>query len=266
VSRVGTKKLLLIDGANLLCQAFFGVPERLLPDGRPVQGVIGFVGIMVKIIRETEPTHILVVFDPEEKSSRVDMYPQYKQNRQDFGDKPDRENPFTQLADVKRALDGLGIRYVEQLGCEADDMIASHAAQSGCEVVIASSDTDFLQLVTEKVTVFRYRGQRSILFDEEMVRKRYGVHPSRFLEYKALVGDNSDNVEGVRGIGPKTAIRVIDGERELNRDEREVFERNLSVIALDTGISLPHSLRELPMCHDFQGFRVGVFLKSLTIL
>ena len=260
------KKLLLIDGSNLLCKAFFGVPERLLPDGKPVQGVIGFVGIMVKIIRETGPTHILVVFDPEEVPSRVALYARYKQNRQDFGDKPDRENPFTQLADVKRALDGLSINYVEQTGSEADDMIASYAARSGCEVVIASSDADFLQLVTDRIAVFRYHGERSVLLDEEMVQKKYGVHPSRFLEYKALVGDKSDNIDGVKGIVPKTAIRVINGERGLTGDEQEVFARNCSVIALDTDVSLPYELHQLLLGHDFEGFRVGEFLRDTKVL
>lgn len=260
------KRLLLIDGHNILFKAFYGVPERLLPDGRPVQGVIGFIGIMTKIIKEVEPTHILVVFDPEEEPSRVGLYPQYKQNRQDFSGEPDRENPFTQLADIKRALCSLHINYVEQPGSEADDMIASFATRSDCEVVIASSDTDFLQLVTDKITVFGYHGERSILLDEAMVQKKYGVHASRFLEYKALVGDKSDNIDGVKGIGPKTAIRVINGERGLTGEEQEIFDRNCSIIALDTDVSLPYELHQLLLSHNFEGFRVGGFLRNIKVL
>src|SRR3990172_427777 len=99
-------KLLLVDGHNVMHKAWNGIPEKLLPDGRPVHGVIGFVSIVTKLIKLTEPTHVLVVFDPEEKPSRAALYPPYKQNRdKDFSGVPDRENPFTQLDGIKRALD-----------------------------------------------------------------------------------------------------------------------------------------------------------------
>ena len=95
-------KLLLVDGHNLLFQSFYGIPEKLLADGRPVQGVIGFIGILNKIIKSIEPTHILVVFDPEEKPSRADLFAPYKQNRQDFSCVADRDNPFSQLDSLRR--------------------------------------------------------------------------------------------------------------------------------------------------------------------
>jgi DNA polymerase I len=149
-------KILLIDGHNLLCKAFFGIPEKLLPNGKPVQGVIGFIAILVKIIKLIKPTHVLVVFDPEEKPSRTALYPKYKANSQEeFSKKDDRENPFTQLADIITALENLNIRYIIPPGYEADDMIASYAAQVPCEVIIAYSDTDFLQLLNQKTTMFR---------------------------------------------------------------------------------------------------------------
>lgn len=260
------KKLLLIDGHNLLFKAFYGVPERLLPNGRPIQGIIGFIGITRKIIKSVVPTHVLIVFDPEEEPSRVALFDGYKRNRRDFGDMPDRENPFSQLSDIKKALDHLGIKYTEQPGHEADDMIASLATWSDCEVIIASSDTDFLQLVTKRITVFSYHGKRSILFNEAMVKKRFGVHPSRFLEYKALVGDKSDNIGGVKGIGPKTAVKVINGERDLTEGERNIFERNFKIIALDTKVTCPFSLHELSLSRNFDGFKAGELLKRLNII
>ncbi len=259
-------RLLLIDGHNLLFKAFYGVPEKLLSNGRPVQGIIGFASIMVKIIREVKPTHVLVVFDPEEIPSRVEQYAQYKQNRQDFSNKPDRENPFSQLMDIKRALDNLGIRYVEQPGYEADDMIASFTSRSNCKTIIASSDADFLQLVSKRVSMFRYHGKKSVWFDETTVLKRYGVHPSRFLEYKALIGDKADNIDGVKGIGPKTALRVLDDARKLTKEEREVFERNYGLIKLNTEVDLPYSMHELSCNDKFEEFKVGQLLRGIGIL
>ena len=187
------KKLLLIDGHNLLFKAFYGVPEKLLPNGKPIQGVIGFITMLVKIIDVIKPTHVLVVFAPDEKPSRAALYPQYKANRQeDYGSKDDRENPFTQLDDIMTALDSLHIKYVVSQGCEADDMIASYASHVPYEVVIVSTDTDFLQLVDQKTTMFRYHSKKSLLFDEVIVQEKYGIHPSRSLEYAPIV-DTHDN-------------------------------------------------------------------------
>lgn len=259
-------RLLLIDGHNLLCKAFYGVPEKILADGRPVQGVIGFISITVKIIRDMEPTHILVVFDPEEQPSRTKLYSPYKQNRQDFGSKPDRENPFSQLMDIKRTLDILGIKYAEKPGYEADDLIASYAIRSNDEVVIASSDTDFLQLVGKRISMFRYHGKKSVLFNETMVQRRYGIHPSRFLEYKALIGDRTDNIDGIRGVGPKTAIKILNGMRELTAEEQNIFERNFRLIKLDTEVDLPYALHELSCNNKFAEFKVGKVLRSIGVI
>jgi len=259
-------KLLLVDGCNLLFKAFFGIPEKLLPNGKPIHGVIGFIAIMAKIVKAVKPTHVLVVFDPEEKSPRTDLYAQYKQNREDFSSKIDRENPFTQLADIKTALESLNIKYVEQPGYEADDMIASYVSQLSCEVVIVSSDTDFLQLVGKRTTMFRYHGKKSLLFNETVVQEKYGVHPSQFLEFKALIGDKSDNIDGIIGIGPKNAIKVLNGERELTEKELEIFERNRSLIELNAGVELPYTLNQLLFtnkCRDFKAFQ---FLRNTGVL
>lgn len=260
-------KILLIDGHNLLCKAFFGIPEKLLPDGKPVHGVIGFIAILIKIIKVIKPTHVLVVFDPEEKPSRTALYPQYKANRQeDFSKKDDRENPFTQLADIITALENLNIRYIIPPGFEADDMIASYAAQIPCEVIIASSDTDFLQLLNQRITMFRYHGKKSILFDETMVKDKYGIHPSQFLEYKSLIGDKTDNIGGIQGIGPKNAIKVIKGLRILSEEEQGIFERNRKLIKLYTNAKLPFALDQLLFTRDLANFKTFEFLRVISIL
>jgi DNA polymerase-1 len=259
------KKLLLVDGHNLLFKAFYGIPERLLSNGRPIHGVIGFISILTKIIDSTEPTHVLVVFDPEEQPSRTTRYSPYKQNRHDYGGKPDRENPFSQLAYIKRALDSLLVKWVEQPGCEADDMIASYASQVPCKTIIAATDTDFLQLVCKKTTVLHYHRKSPILFTESTVREKYGIHPRSFLEYKSLIGDKTDNISGIRGIGPKTAIKVLKGERELTEEERKIFERNRGLIKLDTRIKLPYSLKELRFRNSLEGLKIGEYLRSIGV-
>ena len=258
-------RLLLIDGHNLLCKAFYGIPEKLRPDGTSVHGVIGFIGMLLKISKSIDPTHILVVFDPEEQPSRVEQYAEYKQNRRDFSDTPARENPFSQLVDILKALDRLSITHVMQPGYEADDMIASYAVQSDCEAVITSSDTDFLQLICDRIRVFRYQGKKSVVFNVDEVQRKYGLHPSRFLEYKALIGDKTDNIGGIKGVGPKTALKILNGEKELTEDEKDIFERNLGLIRLNTEIELPRGLSEL-ICNDgLKEIRVGPFLRGIGV-
>lgn len=259
------KKLLLVDGSNLLCKAFFGIPPKLLPDGKPIHGVIGFVSILVKIVNATHSSHLLVVFDVEEKPSRAEIYPPYKDNRKQT-EIPFIENPWSQWDGIIQALDGLSVKWVAQPGYEADDVIASYASYSHCRVVIAAADTDFLQLVSKRVTMFRYGGKQSVLFTESSVRKRYGIPPERFLEYKALIGDKTDNIDGIRGIGPKNAIKVLNGERELSPQEQDIFERNRSLIRLDTGAELRYSLEELKVPDKLKGLKAFEFLQNIGVL
>jgi DNA polymerase-1 len=259
-------KLLLVDGHNLLFKAFYGIPERLLPDGTPVQGLIGFIGMLMKMLRQIRPTYILVVFDPDERPLKQQLYSEYKANRHDYGGLPDRENPFSQLSQIKKALDHLGITWLEETGYEADDMIASYAGQVPCEVVIVSSDTDFLQLVSEKTTMFRYGGKNSTLFTETYVQEKYGVHPTRFVEYKALIGDKTDNIDGVKGIGPKNALKVLNNQKELDEEGRRLFERNCSLIKLDCRIELPYELEQLSFTDNIEGFDAYEFLNNIGVL
>ncbi len=258
-------RMLLVDGHNLLFKAFFGIPERLSPDGKSIHGIIGFIGILCKIIKTTDPSHVLVVFDPEEKPSRTDIYAPYKQNRQDFSDVADRENPFSQLDDIKKGLDSLKVRYVEQPGYEADDMIASYALQTPFNIIITSSDTDFLQLICDRINMFCYRGKKPILFTETAVQERYGISPDRFLEYKALIGDKTDNIDGVKGIGPKTAVKVLNGEKELNEEEQQIFKRNLELIRLEIKAELPYDIDQL-FVDNFEEFNVYSFLRDNNII
>ncbi|MCM1262701.1 MAG: hypothetical protein NC313_08255 [Butyrivibrio sp.] len=120
-------KLLIVDGSNLLFQMFFGMPARIINnDGKAIQGTLGFTGALIKIIRKVKPTHILVVFDGEHENSRCEIDADYKANRIDYSIVNEEENPFSQLPDIYKILDYLGISYIETDDCEADDMITSY--------------------------------------------------------------------------------------------------------------------------------------------
>lgn len=204
-------KLLLVDGSNLLFQMFFGMPARIVSqNGKPIQGVVGFVGALLRIIKITEPTHVLVVFDGEKDNERKELNSNYKSNRIDYSNVNDEDNPFSQISMIYDALEHLEIKHVETTEFEADDLIASYAMNfNSGDVIISSHDSDFFQIVSDKISVMRYRGKNTISCDTHYIEERFGVTPDKFLDFKALVGDKADNIKGVKGIGPKTASKFI---------------------------------------------------------
>ena len=206
------EKILLVDGSNLLFQMFFGMPARIVnADGKAIQGTLGFVGALLKIIRMTHPTAIAVLFDGEHKNSRTELDAEYKANRVDYSEMSEEETPFSQLPDIYRALDHLGIAHAETVDCEADDWIAGYVRRYGedSEIVIASMDSDFFQLISDKVAVLRYRGTGSILCDEAYIRGKLGIEPRQYADFKSLTGDQADNIPGVPKVGPKTAAELL---------------------------------------------------------
>jgi len=259
-------KFLIVDGHNLLFKSFFGLPKRQAINGNYVHAIFGFIGILIKIIKLIQPTHILVVFDPEEIPSRINLNNNYKKNRLNFNGVADKDNPFSQLIHIKNCLDALGIGYIEQSGHEADDMIASFAIKLDGLAIIVSSDADFIQLVNEKVAVFRYNGKNSIYFDENAVMEKYGISPRLFLNYKSLVGDPADNIKGVKGIGPKTALKVLRGERILTDKEIEIFRNNMEIMRLDDSIELPKKINDLKMNNNLSEIKIGEFLRKMNII
>lgn len=205
-------KLLIIDGSNLLFQMFYGMSARIVnSEGKAIQGTLGFVGALLKIIRKVEPTHILAVFDGEHENSRCEIDADYKANRIDYSRVSEEENPFSQLPDVYKALDYLGINYIETTNCEADDMITSYAL-SFCEdtdIVISSFDSDFFQLISERVSILRYRGEKTMICSSQYIIEKYGIYPDQYAYFKSLVGDTADNIKGAQKIGIKTAASLL---------------------------------------------------------
>lgn len=205
-------KLLIVDGSNLLFQMFFGMPNRIVnSQGKAIQGTLGFVGALLKIIRKVSPTHIIIIFDGEHENSRCKLDDNYKSNRIDYSVVKEDENPFSQLSDVYKALDYLGLNYIETIDCEADDMIASYAL-TFCEdtnIIICSFDSDFFQLISERISVLRYRGEKTVICTPQYIIDKYDIYPNQYAYFKSLVGDNADNIKGAEKIGIKTATQLL---------------------------------------------------------
>ncbi len=259
-------KLLLVDGSNLLFQMFFGMPARIVgKNSKPIQGVLGFVGALLKIIKMTEPTHIAMLFDGEHENGRSLLDPAYKSNRADYGELPEEENPFSQLPAVYAALDYLGIKCSEADSCEADDVIAGYALTCGkyCEVVISSFDSDFFQLISPRVSVLRYRGKDTVLCTPKWFEEKFGITPAQYADFKALTGDSADAIKGAEQVGPKTAAALLrefgtlqdllqnaeavkkPSVRESIRKNADRLRINYRLIKLTNAAPLPFSLDEL---------------------
>lgn len=206
------ERILTVDGHNLLFQMFYGMPARITNEkGISIGGTLGFVGALLKIIRMTSPTHVVVLFDSETKNRRAELNPEYKANRTDFSDIPEGETPFSQLPYIYAALDFLGVAYAEAVNCETDDIIASYVYTYGekCKIIISSFDSDFFQLISERVSVLRYRGRNTLIFTDQTVREKFGIEPCRYADFKAMTGDTADNIRGADKIGPKTAAELL---------------------------------------------------------
>ncbi len=279
------KKLLLVDGSNLLFQMFYGMPTRIVGKrGKPVHGTLGFVGALLKMVKNLAPTHLVVLFDGEGKNERCDVDENYKANRPDYSQMAEEETPFSQLPDIYAALDYLKIKRTETAVCETDDLIAAYALKYGgeMEIVISSFDSDFFQLITPNVRVLRYRGESSILCDEEYIRQKLGISPSQYADFKCLTGDKADNIKGISGVGAKRAAALLNSFGSLdealkNADriaqerlknallgEEERIRLNRRLIRLNGEAELPYSVDEL--IYRFNGERTGDVLREIGVL
>ena len=195
----------VLDGTAALFRAWFSVTERPAPDGVEVGAVWGFGQWLGKVVRRTRPTHLAVVFDAGMWTFRNEIWPDYKANR---GEPPDDLVPQFDLAyDLCVAL---GFPSFRTDGYEADDLMATlarRAVGAGLEAALVTPDKDVLQLVSDAVCVLDPKELDAI--DGPMVKERFGVEASQLVDYLALAGDPTDNVPGVKGVGPKTAQALI---------------------------------------------------------
>ena len=195
----------LIDGSGYIFRAFHALPPMTRSDGTPVNAVLGFTNMLMKLLEDTDADHIAVIFDAARKNFRNDIYADYKMHRPET---PPELIP--QFALIREATRAFNVPAIEQNGFEADDLIATYAEQAvkeGAEVTIVSSDKDLMQLVTDKVKLFDPMKNKPI--GRKEVEEKFGVTPDKVIDVQALAGDSSDNVPGVPGIGVKTAAELI---------------------------------------------------------
>lgn len=201
--------VLIIDGLNYLYRAYYGITDAIkTKKGVSINAVYGFFAFLRKAVEATDPKFIIVVFDSENaaKNKQNDLE-SYKANR-----KYEDVGMFAQLRIIKKILEMKDIMYLEENNIEADDLIGTYCnlgIQKGCSVYISSNDFDFMQLVSNDIFVLRNYKKEQQIFNIEKMEERFGVSPNSYPDYAALLGDTSDNIEGVKGIGKKTAQELI---------------------------------------------------------
>ena len=212
------KKIILVDGNNLLFRSFYATAYQGVimknSKGFPTNALYGFINMMNKIIKEEQPSYIMVAFD-KGKTFRHDKYEDYKAGRMAVP-----EELKMQIPKAKEVLNSMGIKYFEIDNYEADDIIGTLARKVDEEdqfiATIISSDKDLLQLISDEVTVKLLKQNDSIMMDRDEFFKTYQVEPIRMIDLKALMGDSSDNIPGVKGIGEKTAIQLLSKYESLD--------------------------------------------------
>ena len=261
-------KLMLIDGNSIVNRAFFGIRELNAPDGTPTNAIYGFLAILQHLYEDLKPEAVCVAFDRREPTFRHRSYDFYKAQR-----KPMPEELAVQMPVLKELLDAMGVAHLELAGYEADDILGTLsriAEKQGNDCVIVTGDKDSLQLVSERTTVCNVKSRmgktETILYTPEQFRKEYGFEPPLMVDLKALMGDSSDNIPGVPGIGEKTAMDLVQrygGIAEIYRDldalEIKDGVRKKLAAGRDSANSsywLATIFREVPLdCEDAACFR-----------
>lgn len=211
------KKLLILDSNSILNRAFYGVRYLSAKDGTPTNAIYGFLNILLKLIKEQEPDYICAAFDVKAPTFRHKQYEGYKAQR-----KPMPEGLAAQMPLVKDVLRAMGVTILEKEGYEADDIIGTVARlceESEISCFIATGDKDDLQLASDKtkviLTVTKSGYNETIIYDDKAVKEKYHVTPTEFIDVKALMGDPSDNIPGVKGVGEKTAMSLIEKHHSI---------------------------------------------------
>lgn len=199
------KPLILVDGSSYLYRAFHALPPLTSSKGEPTGAIYGVVNMLRKLLTDYDPEYVAVVFDAPGKTFRDELYAQYKSQRPPMPDDLSRQaGPLNQL------VQAMGLCVLEVPGVEADDVIASLTAQAlarGFRVLVSTGDKDLAQLVDDRVTLVNT--MTDVILDVRGVENKFGIAPARMVDYLALVGDKIDNIPGVPGIGPKTAVRLL---------------------------------------------------------
>jgi DNA polymerase I len=198
-------RLFLIDGSSYIFRAFFALPPLNNSTGLPTNAIFGFLNILLKFLKQYKPEYIAVALDAGRETFRNQIFPAYKGNRRELPGALIPQFPY-----FRRVLEGLNIPLLELAGYEADDVIATTCAAMRdeiCDLVVVSGDKDLMQLVTVQVRLLDSAKDRWIGVDQ--VQSKFGVQPDQVIEVMGLMGDAVDNIPGVKGVGKKTAITLI---------------------------------------------------------
>ncbi len=200
------KRLFLVDSSSLFFRAFYAIRPLTSPSGLPVNAIYGYLSMILKLIKDERPDYLAFCYDVKEPSFRKDIYSEYKSNRTEMPEDLAKQMPY-----IKKVSELLGIKSYEQIGLEADDLIgclSEWGLKQDLAVYIVSGDKDFAQLVKENV--YLYDTMKDTRIDAKGVVEKWGIKPEQFRDYLAIVGDSSDNVPGIKGIGPKGAIKLLE--------------------------------------------------------
>ena len=252
------KKVCLIDGSGYIFRAFYALPPLNTQDGTPVNAVLGFMNMFMRLTAKIKCDYCLVLFDAKRQNYRNEIFADYKGTRKEIP-----EELIPQFPIIHQAVEVLNLNHLEMEGFEADDLIATYARKAleeGDEVVVVSADKDLMQLIRPGVEF--YDSMKDKFFTPEDVREKFGVYPDRVVDVQALAGDATDNVPGVPGIGLKTAAELVNqfgsldevlnhaGEIKQNK-RRETLLANienakisLQLVKLRDDVNVPHELKD----------------------
>ncbi len=217
------KTLHILDASSFIYRSYFALPPLKTKEGFPTGAIYGFLRTLLSIMKSERPEYLVVVFDHPSPSIREKSYKEYKAGR------PPTPDPLKlQIPVIKELLNLMGVPILEKEGYEADDLIAilvKELAKKGYRIKIYTPDKDMLQLVSNSVLVINPMNWE--VFTPERVREKFGIPPKKLADYLALVGDKIDNIQGVKGVGPKTAVKLIEkfGGVEGILDRWEEFEK-----------------------------------------
>ncbi len=200
-----SKKIFLIDGSAFLYRAFHAIRSLSTAKGHPTNATFGFTRILLKLLKEKQPEYAAMLFDVKGPTFRHSMYEDYKANRP-----PMPDELAAQIPDIKRVTSALNIPIVQKMGYEADDLVGTFARiaqEENFEVVMVTGDKDFIQLVTDRCSLWDPMKDTHTGADD--IRADMGIEPARFIDVLGLAGDTSDNIPGVQGVGPKTALKLV---------------------------------------------------------
>ena len=260
------EKLVLIDGNSLINRAFYALPLLKNSSGEYSNAVYGFCNILIRLIEAEQPKYMAVAFDLGHPTFRHDMYADYKAGRKKMPDEL-----ASQLPVLKQTLSAMNITFVEQKGIEADDLIGTLAKKFDVETIVVSGDRDLFQLVDSTTSVwFTKKGiSEAVIVSPQNIKEIYGVNANQVVELKALMGDSSDNIKGVAGVGDKGAKNLIDKYGNVenlysNLDEisgalkqklidgRESCFLSKTLATIKTDVELPYKLDDLTFDFPFK--------------